>query len=166
MIYQGKAQYPVREVILHTSATAAGWWHDKTAWDMRAEIDGWHKARGWKGIGYHFVVAPDGSIARGRHKTEIGTHVKEHNRGTIGICMVNVKEHDGIKTFSDYFTNQQRKTVKWLIAELVDQGVERVTGHNDYANKECPGFKVVAEEWLPQQNWYQRVLSWVVGLWK
>lgn len=160
MIYQGAARYPVTEVILHTSATAPDWWHDKTAQQMHDEIDEWHKARGWKGFGYHLLVPPDGSSVKGRGLTEIGAHVRERNRGTIGICMVNVKSHDaGMKTFDYYFTGQQRQTVRKAIAELHAEGVERVSGHNDWTDaKTCPGFKVHAEDWLPEPpNWLQRM---------
>lgn len=45
MIYQGKAKYPVREVILHTAATAGTWWRGKTVEQMRDEIDEWKLPR-------------------------------------------------------------------------------------------------------------------------
>jgi len=31
-----------------------------------ADIDGWHKDKGWKGIGYHYVVRRDGTVEPGR----------------------------------------------------------------------------------------------------
>jgi len=152
MIYQGKAQYRIREVILHTSATPGDWSKGKTVEQMRDEIRGWHKAQGWRDIGYHRVVAPDGSIAIGRSIHEIGAHVRERNRGTIGICMVPVRTHAGVKTFETYFTPEQRKAVRNYLAELQDYAggdIAWVTGHNDYTNqKECPGFKVRTEDWL------------------
>lgn len=163
MIYQGAAGYPVKEVILHTSATPGDWWKGKHVTQMRDAIDQWHKDRGWKGIGYHFVVAPDGTVARGRPVSEVGAHVKERNRGTIGICMVPFRTHHGIKTFSDYFTSAQRETVRKIIADL--PGIDRVTGHNDYTSmKECPGFKVVSSEWLPSPTstgFLSRIINWL-----
>ena len=50
------------------------------------QIDAWHKARGWKGIGYHYVVRRDGSIEKGREEGAIGAHCINHNRHSIGIC--------------------------------------------------------------------------------
>lgn len=147
MIYHGNA--PVREVILHTSATPGGWHKGKTVDVMRDEIRRWHKAQGWRDIGYHRVVAPDGTIAEGRSIYEVGAHVRGHNTGTIGICMIPVKTHAGITRFGDYFTEAQRRAVKEYIADLrVLTDIEKVSGHNDYANKECPGFKVDSDEWL------------------
>ncbi len=149
MIYQGKASYPVHEVILHTSATPGAWQRGKTANQMRDEIDQWHRARGWRKIGYHRVFAPDGSIAIGRSLWKIGAHVKERNRGTIGICMIPSHDHHGITRFEDYFTEAQRVHVKAYITELrALTDIKWVTGHNDYAPKECPGFKVRSEDWL------------------
>ena len=47
-------------IIIHCSATRAG--QDFTA----ADIDRWHRQRGFRSIGYHFVVRLDGSIEPGR----------------------------------------------------------------------------------------------------
>lgn len=151
MIYQGRARYRVREAVLHTSATPGDWWMGKSANQMRDEIDRWHKSRGWRGIGYHRVIAPDGTIALGRSLHEIGAHVLERNRGTIGICLIPVRTHDGIATFNRFFTPAQRAALRAYLAELqayAGGDIAWVTGHNDYAPKECPGFKVRTEDWL------------------
>lgn len=152
MIYQGKARYPVHEVILHTSATPPEWWHGKTVEQMRDMIDQWHRERGWRGIGYHLVIAPDGSTAQGRAFTEIGAHVKERNRGTIGICLIPsraIVATGHLKTFDAYYTPAQRETVRAKIRALSAMTeLRRVTGHNDYAAKTCPGFEVKTEDWL------------------
>lgn len=151
MIYQGRARYPVREIILHTSATPGHWHVGKTVEQMRDEIDAWHRGKGWRMIGYHRVFAPDGSMALGRSIYDIGAHVRERNRGTIGLCMIPSHTHNGIKEFQDYFTPAQRVAVRAYIAEvqaLSGGAIRWVTGHNEYANKECPGFHVKDEEWL------------------
>lgn len=155
MIFQGKAKYPVHEAILHTSATPGDWNKGKTADQMRDEIRGWHKAQGWRDIGYHRVIAPDGTIALGRSLWEIGAHVKERNRGTIGICLIPVKTVPNVlqrnAIFGDYYTAAQADALKAYLREL-DQLTELkwVTGHNDYTSgKSCPGFKVVGSAWLP-----------------
>tara|TARA_R110002049_G_scaffold304427_2_gene499613 strand:- start:3476 stop:3925 length:450 start_codon:yes stop_codon:yes gene_type:complete len=149
MIYQGKALYPVREVTLHTAATPGDWHVDKTVHEMRDEIERWHTEKGWRAIGYHRVIAPDGKIAIGRSLWEIGAHVLGHNRGTIGICMIPVQTHAGIKTFSDYFTGAQRDALKAYLLELrALTDIQKVSGHNEYANRECPGFRVKSEDWI------------------
>lgn len=150
MIYQGRAGYPVQEVILHTSATPGGWHRGKTVEQMRDEIRRWHvDGNGWSDIGYQRIFAPDGKMALGRSLWRVGAHCKERNRGTVGICMIPVKTHHGITRFEDYFTEEQRHAVREYIAELCTLTTIRwVTGHNDYAPKECPGFKVRTEDWL------------------
>lgn len=160
MIYQGKERYPVDTIDLHTSATPANWWRGKTVEQMRDEIDKWHKARGWRGIGYQFVVAPDGSYSTGRALTEIPAQVQGHNRGHIGICMVNVANHTSVKPFGVYHTDAQRETVLKLIASISElTTIQNIRGHNDYTDaKTCPGFKVIQTDWTPKPKGFWETL--------
>ena len=154
MIYQGTARHPVHEVILHTSATPASWCQGKTANQMRDEIRRWHtdpkpRGRGWSDIGYHRVVAPNGSIAIGRSLYTVGAHCRGRNAGTIGICLVPVRDIDRMGRFSDFYTEAQREALEEYIYELNKlTPIHRVTGHNEFSNKLCPGFMVVDEDWL------------------
>ena len=50
----------IDSIIIHCSATKVG--QDFTA----ADIDRWHRERGFNGIGYHYVVCLDGRLERGR----------------------------------------------------------------------------------------------------
>ncbi|MGR3315371.1 N-acetylmuramoyl-L-alanine amidase [Roseovarius indicus] len=155
-IYQGKARYLVREVCLHTAATPGNWWRGKSGEDVLEAFWNWHVVdNGWRKIGYHRVVLPNGTILhdngqRLRSLYEIPAQVAGHNRGVIGVCMVPVRTHDGIKTFDDYFTQAQRAAVKAYIRELAElTPIATVTGHNDYTStKECPGFRVKTGDWL------------------
>lgn len=159
MIYQGRARHPVREAILHTSATPGGWADGKSVADVVAEIRRWHtdpkpRGRGWRDIGYHRVIMPDGSIGIGRSLWEIGAHVQERNRGTVGICLIPAKTVPNVMkrgaTFDDYYTPAQREALKQYLRELAElTDLQLVTGHNDYAPKSCPGFQVRSEDWLP-----------------
>ena len=154
MITQGAQGYLITEVCLHTSATAAKWPVGKTVAQMRDEIKDWHvnpkpPKKGWKDIGYHYVVAPDGSVALGRKLSVIGAGVEGHNRGVIHICMVPKHEVTAITKFEDWYTPLQFKAVRKIIADLKMQtALKEVTGHNDYAYKLCPGFKVSGKGWL------------------
>lgn len=144
---------PVTEVILHTSATPGAWARGKTADQMRDEIDRWHRNQGWAGIGYHRVIAPDGTVALGRSIYTPGAHVSGHNTGTIGVCLIPSRDVSGarIGQFADYYTEAQRQAVRDYIAELAElTPIAKVSGHNDYTSaKTCPGFKVRSADWMP-----------------
>ena len=61
--FQPKEGRRIDAIIVHCTATPPGM---KVTVD---DIDCWHKARGWKGIGYHYVVDLDGTVYRGRDKS-------------------------------------------------------------------------------------------------
>ena len=69
----------IDEIIIHCSATVEG-----KAFYAK-DIDKWHKARGWKGIGYHYVIDLDGKVEKGRPVEQIGAHCTNHNKYSIGI---------------------------------------------------------------------------------
>ena len=127
----------ITEIIIHCTATEAEFPVTK------ATIDQWHKARGWKGCGYHFIIHQDGSIDIGRPISEIGAHCKGHNAHSIGIVyvggMLNGKA-------SDTRTFEQVLSLKYLIKTLcrIFTTITAVKGHNEYSNKECPCFNVQA----------------------
>jgi hypothetical protein len=113
----------------------------------RAEIDGWHKKRGWKGFGYHYLIDEDGTVVKGRPETEVGAHVGRYNRGSIGICLVG--GHGASKTdpFDLHFTEAQDTALRDLIADIKTRAnIKRIRGHSEVANKACPGF--VVKDWL------------------
>lgn len=70
----------IKEIIIHCSATKEG--RDYTV----ADIDRWHRNRGFFCIGYHFVIYRDGSIHVGRSVEEVGAHCKGHNTVSIGVA--------------------------------------------------------------------------------
>ncbi len=150
MIYQGKAKHPVHEICIHTAAVPTGWAAKRTVEEARDEIRQWHLYRGWRDIGYHYVIGPRGGLAHGRPVEQVGAGVRGHNRGVIHVCMPNKVAHRGIKTFREYFTDEQRNTLIALIQTLqLATDVRKISGHNEYTNaKECPGFYVQHDEGL------------------
>lgn len=82
-----------KKVFLHCSATQ-DYPESNAAFDAigAADIDVWHRKRGWNEIGYHYVVRRTGCIEEGsRHWTEYGAHVKGHNTDSLGVCYVGTK---------------------------------------------------------------------------
>lgn len=124
----------IDEIIVHCSATPRG--REVKA----AEIDRWHRERGFRYIGYHYVVGLDGRIERGRPESETGAHCKGHNARSIGVCYVGGLSSNG-KVALDTRTDEQRVALTELIMELKERYPgARVYGHRDFANKECPCF--------------------------
>lgn len=150
MILQGKSKTPVTEVILHCAAIKTGQFSQMNPFQMFSEVNRWHLERGFKnGFGYHGLITPDGIWYKGRPLEMIGAHCIDHNVGTLGFLLIESRQILNIGTFADYFTKKQAQTVHGLLADLARKGVVKVSGHNDYAPKLCPGFSVVSTDWLP-----------------
>lgn len=129
----------INEIIIHCSATPEG--RDYTV----ADIDRWHKARGWRGIGYHYVIYRDGSVHAGRPVEQIGAHCTGHNANSIGICYIGGVSADG-KTPKDTRTSAQRIALRELVEELrAKYPGATVHGHREFAPKACPSFDVQTE---------------------
>lgn len=140
-------------IVIHCSATGP-------TSDIGAdEIDQWHKAKGWSGIGYHAVIRRDGEIEFGRHFDEVGAHVQGQNARSVGICMVGGVDAEG--NAENNFTEDQFESLDLLVAMLRRAyPTAEVLGHRDLSPdldgdgiieknewlKECPSFSV--KEWL------------------
>ncbi len=123
-----------RYITVHCSATTA-------TMDIGAKtICHWHLARGWRDIGYHFVIRRSGLIELGRDLSQMGAHVAGHNRGNIGICLVGGC-NDKLQP-EDNFTFAQRKALFALITQLQKRfniQDNKVKAHNQWnASKACP----------------------------
>lgn len=117
-----------KRIILHCSATPED--KDYTA----ADIDKWHKANGWKGIGYHWVIRKSGLIEKGRRETEQGAHAKHHNEDSIGICVIGTSEytHEQVESLMELYLEIKGR---WNIAPNM------VIGHSElpeHKGRECP----------------------------
>ena len=126
-------------IIIHCSAVRP--YQTSTA----AQIDSWHRARGWNGIGYHYVIYRDGSVHPGRPVEQIGAHCTGHNANSIGVCYIGGCAADG-KTPKDTRTPQQREALRRFVADLQKQYPgATVHGHREFAAKACPSFDVKTE---------------------
>lgn len=126
-------------------------WHYSATFEDQdigaAEIDAMHKARGWSGIGYHFVVRMDGRIEAGRPLTKIGSHVRGQNKGNLGCVYIGgLRRATGVNVGFDTRTNEQKSVmVQHTLAMLTRfPTIQRVVGHRDLAATQCPGFDVRA----------------------
>lgn len=151
-------------IVIHCTASPNG------RWVTTADIDAWHKKRGFRRepparlafnpdllhIGYHHVIYANGAIATGRSHAEIGAHVTGSNARSIGIAVVG----------TDRFRRAQWDALRDLIKALTEPRGRypalfpgaRVVGHRDLSPdrngngvvepqewlKTCPGFDVAA----------------------
>mgnify|MGYP001775048224 FL=1 len=128
----------ITEIIIHCSATPIG--KNYTVED----IDKWHKAKGWKGIGYHYVIYLDGSVHKGRPEEEIGAHCKGHNSNSIGVCYIGGLDEFGEP--EDTRTDKQKEALIVLLKALkVKYPAATIHGHREFAAKACPCFDAKEE---------------------
>lgn len=128
----------VRYIVVHCSDTPNGRWHDA------ADIDRWHKERGWAGIGYHFAILLDGTVESGRPLDTPGAHVRGYNDESIGICLIG----------RDEYTDAQLRSLEGLVIAMKSNHRQAdVVAHYDLDDhgKTCPNFNVM-EWWSNVRN--------------
>ena len=127
---------PLKRIILHCTATPEGKHFDVDT------IRRWHvKDRGWKDIGYHYVIYIDGSVHAGRPIEQSGAHTSGHNSDSIGI--VYVGGCDAKMKAKDTLNEAQEVAMVNLIKSLREEyGPMTLHGHNEFAAKACPSFIV------------------------
>ena len=124
----------VDKIIIHCTATPEG----RTV--TVADVDKWHKERGWSGIGYHYLIGLKGEIWKGRPEWEIGAHTVGENAKSIGIAYAGGMTKD-MKKAKDTRTPEQKAALLKLINDLKSRYHDaKVYGHRDFAKKDCPSF--------------------------
>ena len=125
----------ITTLVIHHSASG----RDTTT---LGEISHWHIDRGWKDIGYHYVIEGSGIVRIGRRLPETGAHAPP-NADRIGVCVTgdntvtgelwNAEQIAALHTL----VNALRVVVPWI----------EVTGHRDVmapGYTECPGLDIEA----------------------
>jgi len=135
--------YPSRKwkyIIVHHSATDRG---NSEHFDLA------HKNRGWKGVGYHFVIdngtygKEDGQIETTPRwiKQLDGAHCKagKMNKNGIGICLVGNFSEEGVSSRQ----LQSLSTLTNKLKKYYKIPSKRIMGHGQVpgARTECPGTK-------------------------
>jgi len=140
-------------LVVHCSAT-------RPSLDVHAvDIDRWHKARGWRRIGYHYVITRDGTIEPGRPESEVGAHTQGHNARSIGICLVGGVAEDG-RTAESNFREPQMQALARLLRQLRVRYPDAVIcGHRDLSpDKDRDGV-------VERREWVKECPSFDVGTW-
>lgn len=133
------AMRDIDTIIIHCTATPEG--REVTV----ADVTAWHRARGFATIGYHYLIALDGTVHTGRPVDRPGAHCRGHNARSIGVCYVGGLDRDG-KTPRDTRTEAQRSALRELVDQLLTRYPgARVAGHREFAAKACPCFDVATD---------------------
>ena len=139
-------------IVVHCSATREG--RDYSVETIRK----WHTDKGWRDIGYHYVVQLDGTINTGRPLEMTGAHVRGFNRNSIGICYIGgveaTRNSSGGWTAIDTRTDSQKQSLLNLLLELKERFPNAVIrGHRDFSPKACPSFDASSEyKWISDCN--------------
>ena len=100
-----------------------------------ATMHQWHLGRGWIGIGYHYVIQPDGTIETGRPIDTVGAHAGAGVNGrSIGVCFAgNVDIKPPTEQQIQSFYALYRHAIKPRYGKLP------ISGHNQHMSTTCPG---------------------------
>jgi N-acetylmuramoyl-L-alanine amidase len=137
-------------------------WSDSGPFTTVAEIDRWHKARGFKGIGYHRVIVHPKSLAilhtpeqlgltwdkvvkQGRNldmdvrlePNEVGAHTLGFNRDSVAICVVSGPN-------SPLHPLQRKALIQTNLVLMARFGLTRkdLYCHRDLNATQCPGNEI------------------------
>ncbi|MEM1326165.1 MAG: peptidoglycan recognition family protein [Bacteroidota bacterium] len=124
--YRTRSKNTITQVVLHHSGGSTG----SPERYARQHVED----NGWPGIGYHFVIQPEGKVFQTNEITTISYHATNCNTIGIGICLTgNFNETNP--------TLAQLRSLKTLI-RTIENDVGRklnIVGHRDCKNTSCPG---------------------------
>lgn len=145
-----------KRIVVHHSASEFG---------CANLINDWHVERGFRMIGYHFVIMNgypnsedfknnrkwsvlDGNVEIGRRldqdaefeKDEVGAHVGGMNTGSIGVCLIH-------NTNQEYSMKQLFKlnSLIYYLKNIYNISIDNVVGHYELDKKKpnCPSIDMV-----------------------
>ena len=143
---------PIDWIIIHCSATRVD--RNITA----ADIDSFHRVRGFSSAGYHYYIRKNGKIETMRPESEVGAHAYGYNRNSIAICYEGGLDINGRP--ADTRTPQQKRVLLSLLRALkVDYPQALIRSHHGLSpdkngngivdrwerTKECPCFDATTE---------------------
>lgn len=128
---------PITRITVHHTAIAADTTSITDATSQMRSIQRTHFARGWAGIGYHYIIDSAGRIWEARPIAYQGAHAGNHelNRGNIGVCLMGDFEQHHVP-------KAQQDACAQLLLELCaryDVSPLEVKGHCDLKHTQCPG---------------------------
>lgn len=138
----------ISEIIIHCSATRAD--NDIGVDQLRLmHTTPKPHGRGWKDVGYHYVIRRNGVIELGRDLNnnglvddDIGAHAFGWNTTSIGICLIGGADIRG-RGEANFTPAQMTALAAFLVAKRQQYPKAKILGHRDTgAQKDCPSFNV------------------------
>ena len=139
-------------IAIHASATDA-----TMDWGVE-DVRRLHRSKGWRDVGYHYIIKRDGTLQKGRADTTPGAHEPRINKRSIAICMIGGAPDRNSAAFrkglgEDNYTDAQWVTLKSIVTKLHGKYPDaEVLGHRDIPGvaKACPSFD--ARKWWAENK--------------
>lgn len=135
--YESRPLEQITHLVIHHTGVAA---------EVGPEvIAGYHVTDlNWPGIGYHFVVYPDGRIVQTNALTTVAYHARQFNAMGVGIALLG--DFESAPPAQDQLDATAALCV-WLRRGL-RLPVDAIQGHRELVNVTCPG-----DQWLLGAAW-------------
>lgn len=113
-----------------------------------------HLQRGFRTIGYHYIVKLDGTVEKGRPENEEGAHCNTagfspsaYNKHSIGICYIGGL--DAALKAKDTRTPQQKDALHKLVSDICKRHrIKEIIGHRDTSPDKNHNGKIETFEWI------------------
>lgn len=129
-LYKTRRLSDIDTIVIHHSATQPT--RDNASAFARFHI----QTRGWPGIGYHYVVNPDGIVDKCQPVSAISYHAGGVNSRAVGICVVGNFDYT-------MPSSRQWNTAIDLCKQIIQAipNIKTIIGHNEVpgTSKSCPG---------------------------
>jgi len=128
----------IAEVVVHHT-----WSPNSSQYKGIATVEGirrYHmQERGWSDIGYHWLVAPDGTCYSGRPMSRSGAHTLNRNAHTVGVAAI--ANFDSEDPWAWGGMDELLRVVRALLTRY-KLTTANVRFHREFADKSCPGTRL------------------------